>query len=118
MLKKGAVAGLSISGNEMAMKGAGLTIAPSVIVFYTRPIKISKKQTFSPEIYLISSPLTNVQRLHTTNYDRNISIFTGGGTDVRVTKTFKFNLNLKVNISTDPTVPPMTAFTIGSKINL
>jgi hypothetical protein len=101
----------------MFIKGNGLTIAPSLITFVTKPYKITKKQTISPELYIISSPMSFNQRTQTITYNPNVSFFTGGGTDLRITKTFKLNLNLKVNIPTDKTASPMTAFTIGSKIN-
>ena len=118
MLKGGAVTGLSVSANEMFMQGSGLTIAPSLITFITKPYQITRKQTFSPELYIIASPVSLDQRTGVVTQNPNISFFTGGGTDLRVTKTFKLNVNLKVNISTDRSTSPMTAFTVGSKINL
>jgi hypothetical protein len=51
-------------------------------------------------------------------YDANISFFTGAGTDIKFTKKFKLNMNFKVNISTNPDVPVMSVFALGSKINL
>lgn len=118
LLNKGAVAGLSVSGNEMLIKGNQLLLAPTVILFYTRPVKVSKFQTFSPEMYLISSPVTYAQKDQKATYDRNVSFFTGGGTDINFTKRFKLNLNLKFNISTNKEVPVMAVFSVGSKINL
>lgn len=118
LLNKGAVAGLSLSGNELLIKGNQLMLSPSVIVFYTRPIKVTKKQTVSPELYLISSPLMYGQKDKVATYDYNVSFFTGAGTDIVFTKKFKANFNFKVNISTNPNVPLMSVFSIGSKINL
>lgn len=118
LLNKGAVAGLSISGNEMLIKGNQLLLAPTIILFYTRPVKVSKFQTFSPEMYVISSPVTYAQKDQKATYDRNVSFFTGGGTDINFTKRFKLNLNLKFNISTNKEVPIMGVFSVGSKINL
>ena len=118
LLNKGAVAGLSISGNEMLIKDVQLIVAPSIILFYTRPYKIARKQTISPELYIISSPVTYGLTDRIASYDRNVSFFTGAGTDLSITRTFKLNLNFKVNISTNPDVPVMNAFSLGSKINL
>lgn len=118
LLNKGAVAGLSISGNEMLIKDVQLIVAPSIIIFYTRPYKIARKQTISPELYIISSPVTYGLTDRIASYDRNVSFFTGAGTDLSITRTFKLNLNFKVNISTNPDVPVMNAFSLGSKINL
>jgi hypothetical protein len=117
LLNKGAVAGLSISGNEMLIKDVQLILAPSIIMFYTRPYKITRKQTISPELYIISSPVTYGQKDRIATYDRNVSFFTGAGTDLNITRKFKLNLNFKVNISTNPSVPVMTVFSTGSKIN-
>ena len=118
LLNKGAVAGLSVSGNEMLIKDVQLIVAPSIILFYTRPYKIARKQTISPELYIISSPVMYGLTDRIASYDRNVSFFTGAGTDLSITRTFKLNLNFKVNISTNPAVPVMNAFSVGSKINL
>jgi hypothetical protein len=118
LLNKGAVAGLSLSGNELLIKGSQLMLSPSVIVFYTRPYAISKKQTISPELYIISSPAMFGTKDRIATYDRNVSFFTGAGTDVKISRKFKFNLNFKVNISTNPAVPVMSVFALGSKINI
>jgi hypothetical protein len=117
-LKKGAVAGLSLSGNELLIKGSQLMLSPAIIVFYTKPYAISKKQTVSPELYIISSPAMYGQKDKTATYDRNVSFFTGAGTDLAFSKKFKLNINFKVNISTNKDVPLMSIFSLGSKINL
>jgi hypothetical protein len=58
------------------------------------------------------------QKDRTATYDYNVSFFTGAGTDIVFTKKFKANFNFKVNISTNPNIPLMSVFAIGSKINL
>jgi hypothetical protein len=93
-------------------------LSPSIITFYTRPFQVSKKQTVSPEIYIISSPVTLGQRDKKTTYDTNVSFFTGAGTDIRFSKKFKLNINFKVNISTNSNIPAMSVFALGSKINI
>jgi len=118
LLNKGAVAGLSLSGNELLIKGSQLMLSPSIIVFYTRPIQVSRKQTVSPELYVISSPAMYGQKTREATYDRNVSFFTGAGTDIAFSKKFKMNFNFKVNISTNKDVPLMSVFSLGSKINL
>jgi hypothetical protein len=93
-------------------------LSPSIIAFYTRPYQVSKKQTISPEIYIISSPIMFGQRDKKATYDANVSFFTGAGTDIRFSKKFKLNVNFKVNISTNPGIPLMSVFALGSKINI
>ena len=117
-LDKGAVTGLAISGNTLILTGTQVMISPSVIGFYTRPYQISKKQTISPEIYVISSPVMFGQRDKKATYDPNVSFFSGAGTDIRFSKKFKLNINFKVNISTNPSIPLMSVFALGSKINI
>ena len=117
-LDKGAVAGLALSGNSLILTGTQVMLSPSIIAFYTRPYQISRKQTISPEIYVISSPVMFGQQDKKATYDANVSFFTGAGTDIRFTKKFKVNINFKVNISTNPDVPIMSVFALGSKINL
>ena len=117
-LNKGAVAGLALSGNSLILTGSQIMLSPSIIAFYTKPYQISKKQTISPEIYIISSPMMFGQRDKKATYDANVSFFTGAGTDIRFSKKFKLNINFKVNISTNPSIPVMSVFALGSKINL
>jgi hypothetical protein len=51
-------------------------------------------------------------------YDANVSFFTGAGTDIRFSKKFKLKINFKVNISTNSSIPMMSVFALGSKINI
>jgi len=117
-LDKGAVAGLALSGNSLILTGTQVMLSPSIIAFYTRPYQVSKKQTVSPELYVISSPVMFGQRDKKATYDANVSFFTGAGTDIRFSKKFKLNINFKVNISTNPSIPLMSVFALGSKINI
>lgn len=117
-LDKGAVAGLALSGNSLILTGTQVMLSPSIIAFYTKPYQISRKQTVSPEIYVISSPVMFGQRDKKATYDANVSFFTGAGTDIRFSKKFKLNVNFKVNISTNSSVPVMSVFALGSKINI
>lgn len=117
-LDKGAVTGLALSGNSLILTGTQVMLSPSIIAFYTRPYQISKKQTISPELYIISSPIMFGQKDKKATYDANVSFFTGAGTDIRFSKKFKLNINFKVNISTNPNTPLMSVFAFGSKINL
>lgn len=117
-LDKGAVTGLALSGNSLILTGTQVMLSPSIIAFYTRPYQINKKQTVSPEIYIISSPIMFGQRDKKATYDANVSFFTGAGTDIVFSKRFKLNINFKVNISTNPNLPLMSVFALGSKINI
>lgn len=95
-----------------------LFISPSITAFYTKPFSASKKLSFSPEIYLISTPVvySSVDKITVT--DRYFSAFLGTGADFQLTRRFKINVNYKANLSTNPEFPILSFFLIGSKINL
>ena len=93
-------------------------VSPSFTAFYTKPFKSGKRLTISPELYIISTPLiySTVNKVTTT--DRTFSAFIGSGFDYQITRRFKFNMNYKANLSTNPDFPILSFFLIGSKINL
>jgi hypothetical protein len=92
--------------------------SPTITAFYTKPFKGNKRLTISPELYLISAPLIYSTRERVTTTDRTFSAFIGSGFDYQITKRFKFNMNDKANLSTNPEFPILSFFLIGSKINL
>jgi hypothetical protein len=87
-------------------------ISPSITAFYTKPF------TISPELYIISTPLIYSTKEKITTTDRTFSAFIGSGFDYQLTRRFKFNMNYKANMSTNPDFPILSFFLIGSKINL
>jgi len=93
-------------------------ISPSITAFYTKPFRGSKRLTISPELYIISTPLIYSTKEKITTTDRTFSAFLGSGFDYQLTRRFKFNLNYKINLSTNPEFPILSFILIGSKINL
>ncbi len=93
-------------------------VSPSLTAFYTRPFTTGKKFTISPELYIISTPLIYSTNERVTTTDRTFSAFIGSGFDYQLTRRFKFNMNYKANMSTNPDFPILSFFMIGSKINL
>lgn len=93
-------------------------ISPSLTAFYTKPFTTGKRLTISPELYIISTPLIYSTKEKVTTTDRTFSAFIGSGFDYQLTKRFKFNMNYKANMSTNPDFPILSFFLIGSKINL
>ena len=92
--------------------------SPSVTAFYTRPFKIGKKLMVSPELYVMSTPLVYSTKEQVTITDRFFSGFLGSGFDYQISKRFKLNMNYKANISSNPEIPILSFFLIGSKVNL
>jgi hypothetical protein len=113
------VTGFNISGavSIIAQDKSGF-YSPSITAFYTKPIKVSKKFTMSPEIYVMSTPLVYSTKEQVTITDRYFSGFLGSGFDYQISKRFKVNMNYKANLSTNPEIPILSFFLIGSKINL
>ena len=93
-------------------------ISPSITAFYTKPFQANKRLIVSPEIYIISTPLIYSSVDKVTVQDRTFSAFIGTGFDYQLSKRFKFNLNYKLNMSTNPEFPILSFFLIGSKVNL
>lgn len=117
--KKWGITGFNVSGAIAKLPtDSNLFISPSVTAFYTRPFVANKKLTISPEIYLISTPVvySSVDKITVT--DRTFSAFLGSGFDYQISRRFKFNINYKANLSTNPDFPILSFFLIGSKINL
>lgn len=113
------VTGFNISGAaSIISEDKSGYYSPSVTAFYTRPFRLGKKITMSPEIYVMSTPLIYSTKEQVTITDRFFSGFIGSGFDYQITKRFKFNMNYKANVSSNPEIPILSFFLIGSKINL
>jgi hypothetical protein len=117
---KWGVTGFNVSGAMTLVTGEekNIFLSPSITAFYTKPFKGNKRLTISPELYLISSPLIYSTKEKVTTTDRTFSAFIGSGFDYQLTRRFKFNMNYKANLSTNPDFPILSFFLIGSKINL
>jgi hypothetical protein len=117
--KKWGITGFNISGAVAKLpEDSNLFISPSFTAFYTKPIVANKKLTISPEIYLISTPVVYSSVDKVTVTDRTFSAFIGSGFDYQISRRFKFNVNYKANLSTNPEFPILSFFLIGSKVNL
>lgn len=97
--------GKGVTGFNYALTYTG-ELGHGLMAFYTRPFKVNKYLSMSPDIY-ISNSLTE-----------DVGILTGSGFDVSLSKRFKFNCGVKVGFNTNPEVPVMLMTMIGTKINL
>jgi hypothetical protein len=116
---KWGITGFNISGAAtLITEDKNTFVSPSITAFYTKPFKSGKRLTISPELYVISTPLIYSTKEKITTTDRTFSAFLGSGFDYQLSRRFKFNLNYKANLSTNPDFPILSFFLIGSKINL
>ena len=113
------VTGFNVSGAAtLITEDKNTFVSPSITAFYTKPFTTGKRFTISPELYIISTPLIYSTKEKVTTTDRTFSAFIGSGFDYQITRRFKFNVNYKANMSTNPDFPILSFFLIGSKINL
>jgi hypothetical protein len=118
-LGKYGVTGFNLSGAASVISEDKSTFfSPSITAFYTKPLMINKRLTISPELYIISTPLIYSAKDKVTQSDRTFSFFAGAGFDYQISKKFKFNVNYKLNASTNREFPILSFFMIGSKVNL
>ena len=97
--------GKAVTGFNYALTYTG-EFGNGLMAFYTRPFKVNKYLSMSPDIY-VSNSLT-----------KDFGILTGSGFDVSLSKRFRFNCGLKVSLNTNPSVPVTYMGMIGTKINL
>jgi hypothetical protein len=97
--------GKGVSGFNYALTYTG-ELGHGLMAFYTRPFRVNKYLSMSPDVY-ISNSLT-----------KDVGVLTGSGFDVSLSKRFKFNCGVKVSLSTNADVPMMFMTMIGTKINL
>lgn len=97
--------GKGVTGFNYALTYTG-EFGNGLMAFYTRPFRVNKYLSMSPDIYL-SNSLT-----------KDVGVLTGSGFDVSLSKRFKFNCGIKVGFSTNPEAPVMLMTMIGTKINL
>ena len=118
-MNKYGVTGFNISAaSTLVAENKSTFFSPTVTAFYTKPFSVNKRLTVSPELYVMSTPLIYSAKDKITSTDRSFSAFVGSGFDYYITKRFKFNFNYKANISTNPQIPILSFFLIGSKVNL
>jgi len=118
-MNKYGVTGFNVSAaSTLVAENKSTFFSPTVTAFYTKPFSVNKRLTVSPELYVMSTPLIYSAKDKITSTDRYFSAFVGSGFDYYITKRFKFNFNYKANLSTNPQIPVLSFFLIGSKVNL
>jgi hypothetical protein len=94
------------------------TISTSVVGFWTRPFEYSKKLTLSPQIFIMSSPLSYQPSVGTTTISKSLGFLLGSSFDYKISKRFGFSFNYKANVSTSPGTQILHNFLVGSRMIL
>ena len=98
--------------------GYDVNMITSSVVFWTKPYQYSKKITYSPQVFLMSSPLAYNSMAGATSVNRHFGVLTGVSMDYKITKRFGMSLNYKLNMSTQPGSVFTSNFLIGSRMML
>ena len=98
--------------------GYDVNMISSAVVFWTKPYQYSPKLTYSPQVFLMSSPLGYNNMANTTTVNRHFGALTGVSIDYRLSKRFGFSFNYKLNMSTQPGSTFTNNFLIGSRVML
>jgi hypothetical protein len=87
--------------------------ASSVVLFGMKPIQYSKRLGITPEIFLMSSPLSYTSKSGDLTAVSQLSYILGSSFDISVSKRFKLALNVKY-------MGPMhtIGLLVGTKFNL
>jgi hypothetical protein len=112
--------GYNLSVLGLLLKGTQTTplTSYSLTGFWMKPYQINKKLALSPEIFVMSSPITYNIQTNILAKDKNVGIILGTSINYKISKRFAAAFNYKLNGSTNTSMPLMNFFLIGSRMNL
>ena len=109
------VVNLFLKGTKQKFDYSAIT---SAVVFWTKPYQYSKKLSISPQVFMMSSPLSYNSFMGTTSVNRHPGFLLGSSFDYKLSKRFGFSFNYKLNVTTMPNSPILHNFLIGSRVML
>jgi hypothetical protein len=95
-----------------------INISTSIVGFWTKPFVYSKKITLSPQIFVMSSPISYQPSVGSTSINRDLGFLIGSSFDYKISKRFGFSLNYKANVTTTPDSRVLHNFLVGSRMIL
>ena len=81
-------------------------------------IVVLKKLTVSPQVFTMFSPISWNSSNGETTVNRHMGFLLGAAFDYKITKRFGFSFNYKISGNTNPNVPFLSNFQIGSRMML
>ena len=82
--------------------GYDFNMISSTVAFWTKPYTYSKKLTISPQVFVMTSPLSYNSTTGNTMVNRHAGFLLGSSFDYKITKRFGFSFNYKLNLNTMP----------------
>ena len=93
-------------------------LSSSFVAFWTKPYQYSKKLSLSPQVFIMTSPISFDPSSGYTNVNRNLGFLIGSSFDYKISKRFGFGFNYKANVNTTKGIPVLHNFLIGSRLIL
>jgi hypothetical protein len=79
---------------------------------------INKRISLSPELFAMSSAMLYNMSAKTVTKDKTLGIIFGTSVNYNLSRRFGLSFNYKLSTSTNPSVPILSFFLIGSRMNL
>jgi hypothetical protein len=95
-----------------------ISISTSLVGFWTKPFQYSKKLTLSPQVFVMSSPISYQPSAGSTMINRSVGFLVGSSFDYKISKRFGFSFNYKANFNTSPGSQVLHNFLVGSRVML
>lgn len=114
--------GINVGGIGLITKNIegklDISISTSLVGFWTKPYQINNKVTLSPQVFIMSTPISYQPSLGTTTVSRDFGFLVGTSFDYKLSKRFGLSLNYKANGSTVPNSTILHNFLVGSRMML
>lgn len=94
------------------------SLSSSLVTFWTKPYQVSKKLTLSPQVFIMSSPLSYSPSMGQNTVNKDLGFLVGSSFDYKISKRFGLSLNYKVATSTVVGAPFLSNFLVGSRLML
>lgn len=98
--------------------GFDYNVVTSAVGFWTKPYSYSKKITLSPQVFIMTSPISYNTQTKKSSVNRNLGFLLGSSIDYKLSKRFGLSLNYKLSVNTMPNSPILHNVLIGSRMIL
>jgi hypothetical protein len=114
--------GVNVGAISLLTKGVNgkhdINMSTSLVGFWTKPFQYSTKLTLSPQVFIMSSPISYQPSTKSTIINRSLGFLIGSSFDYRISKRFGFSVNYRANFTTEPGSQILHNFLVGSRVIL